>query len=278
MGRRVKTSGLDLSEIGRITYRTMKLNDPNSVWVKMCWQADNAELLSEIPSDSVIALDLWAKSAPYWKNGAFNGKSWIWCLLHNFGGSTEQSSQLSHLATVFPKTLNDDSKGKLVGLGITPEGHYNSPVVYELFPEFAWRKDTVDLKSWISQYIRRRYGAFSSNAQLAWDGILATVYNVPYNINRQTPDNSMIKARPLRNEKARTWSSTKQSYNTAELAKAVSKLLDAAPECAPSDAYRYDLVDFTRQVLGDLLPGYCSVRLRRRIIQPGAVPGKAGRF
>ncbi len=246
------SKGLDITDVGNRTYKAMKMHDPEAIWIKMCWQSDNAKLLRDIPADSVIALDLWAESAPYWKKGAFNGKSWIWCMVHNFGGNTELSSQLSHLASVFPKTMNNKDKGKLVGLGIAPEGLYNSPVVWELFPEFAWREDSVDLKSWIPQYLHRRYGTSSAKVNEAWEGIVASIYNIPYNANNQTPENSIIEARPLRDEKARTWSSTRQSHNILKLSEAVINLQAAAPECAASDGYLYDLVDFTRQLLGDL--------------------------
>jgi len=247
-----KSTGVDMRDCGRRTFDAMKVQDPDAIWVKMCWQTDNATLLTDIPADRVIALDLWAENTPFWPKGAFNGKSWIWCLLNNFGGNTELSSQLSHLAGVFPNTMANPEKGKLVGLALAPEGHCNSPAVYALFPEFTWRKDSVDLKTWIPEYLHRRYGTSSVKAELAWDGILSTVYNIPYNSVRETPANSMLEARPLRGEKARTWSNTRPSHNTAKLAEAWLNQLDAAPDCEASDAYRYDLADFTRQVLGDL--------------------------
>ncbi|MCU0748249.1 MAG: alpha-N-acetylglucosaminidase [Akkermansiaceae bacterium] len=245
-------AGVDMVDCGKRTLAAMQAQDPDAVWVKMCWQTDNATLLSGIPNDRVIALDLWAENTPFWPNGAFKGKPWIWCLLHNFGGNTDLSTQLSHLAKVFPETMANPNKGQLVGLALTPEGHCSSPVVYDLMPEFIWRKEAVEIRPWLTDYTTRRYGANSAKANEAWDGILATVGDIRYNSVRETPANSILMARPLRGEKARTYVNTRPSHNKARLAKAWLALGAAAPECAASDGYRYDLADITRQVLGDL--------------------------
>lgn len=245
-------AGVNMADCGKRTLAAMQANDPDAVWVKMCWQTDNAALLSQIPNDRVIALDLWAENAPFWQRSAFEGKQWMWCLLHNFGGNTELSTDLPHLARVFADTLAAPNKGKLVGLGLVPEGHCSSPVVYDLMPEFAWRKDPVEIKPWLADYIARRYGTTSTKATEAWDDILATVGSIKYPSVRETPANSIIQARPLRGEKARTYVHTKPNHNKARLAKAWLALGAAAPECGASDGYRYDLADITRQVLGDL--------------------------
>ncbi|MBN8460614.1 MAG: alpha-N-acetylglucosaminidase [Verrucomicrobia bacterium] len=246
------SAGVDMADCGKRTLAAMMARDPDAVWVKMCWQTDNATLLSQIPDDRVIALDLWAENSPFWPRSAFQGKQWVWCLLHNFGGNTDLSTDLTHLARVFPDTLSRPNKGKLVGLGFVPEGYCSSPVVYDLMPEFAWRKDAVEIKPWLADYIARRYGTTCPKATEAWDGILATVGSIKYPSVRETPANSIIQARPLRGEKARTYVHTRPNHDKLRLAKAWLALGAAAPECSASDGYRYDLADITRQVLGDL--------------------------
>ena len=244
------SKGVDMTDCGRRVLGAMCAADPQAVWVKMCWQTDNARLLAEVPPDRVLALDLWAESHPFWPHGAFRGKSWVWCLLQNFGGNSELNADLGSLATVIPQTLASPEKGKLCGLAFTPEGHCNTPVVYDLVPEFAWRRQPVDLKTWIPDYLRRRYGADSPKARAAWQGFQQTIYGVRY--GNQTPANNIFAARPLRGEKARTWSDTHIPYDAALLVPAWEALLDAAPECGASDAYLYDLTDVSRQVMGDL--------------------------
>ncbi len=243
-------AGVDRTDCGRRVFAAMCAADPQAVWIKMCWQTANADMLADIPADRVLALDLWAENRPFWPNGAFNGKAWAWCLLHNFGGNTDLNGDLAHLAKAFPETLANPKRGRLLGLAFTPEGHGQAPAVYALAQEGAWRGRPANLAEWLPAYLRRRYGTDSAPASRAWEGLLATVYGVPY--RHETPSNAILQARPLRGEKARTWGNTRIPYEAADLVPAWEALLDAAPACAGSDAYRYDLADITRQVLGDL--------------------------
>lgn len=241
--------GVDLVECGRRVFSAMTNADPRAVWVKQCWQTDNRALLSGVPADRVLALDLHAESKPYWPQGAFHGRAWVWCLLHNFGGNNDLNGDLAHLANAFSKTLVDPQRGNLSGLAFVPEGHCNAPAVYALMTEFIWKKEPIELTAWLPDYLRRRYGAESKEAITAWEGLLATVYGVSY--AHEGPANSILAARPLRGEKARTWSSTQIPYDAARLISAWDHLLAAAPECGASDGYRYDLADITRQVLAN---------------------------
>ncbi|MCE5230751.1 alpha-N-acetylglucosaminidase [bacterium] len=240
-----------LDDCGRRVFAAMQAADPGAIWVKQCWQTDNAKMLSTIPADRVLALDLWAEARPFWPGSAFKGKSWVWCVLHNFGGNVGLNADLQRMATAFPKALASPNKGRLAGFAMVPEGHGNTPVVYDLVPEFIWKSEPADLNTWIPQYLVRRYGADSAQARAAWEGLLDTVYAVPYTVN-EAPSNAFFQARPLRGEKARTWSTTKILYDAAALERAWESLLDAAPQCAASDGYQYDLADVTRQVLADL--------------------------
>lgn len=245
------SKGVDMTDCGRRVLAAMQAADPQAIWVKMCWQTDNARLLADIPPDRVLAMDLWAESRPFWPNGAFRGKSWLWCMVLNFGGNSELNADLDRLARAFPETLANPQKGRLSGFGFTHEGHCTMPVVYDLTAEFAWRDQPVDLKTWLPAYVRRRCGVASPKARAAWEGFHQTLYSVRYG-NNETPANNIFAARPLRGDKARTWSHTRVPYDPSVLIPAWEALLDAAPECAASDAFRYDLVDVSRQVLGDL--------------------------
>ncbi len=200
-------------------------------------------------SDRVIALDLWAEAHPFWPNNAFNGKDWIWCNLGCFGGNSELNADLPHLARDFPAAFTSPKKGRLVGIGLVPEGHCNLPVIYEMVPELAWRDQAIDLATWIPQYADRRYGTDSVKAHEAWDDFLNSIYSVPASHN-EVPANTILECSPLRVWKARSRPET--PYDANVLVAGWEALLDAAPQCGSSDAYRYDVADITRQTLGDL--------------------------
>jgi hypothetical protein len=40
-----------------------------------------------VPDDRMIILDLTAEEVPMWDKIAKNNKSFIWCMLHNYGGA-----------------------------------------------------------------------------------------------------------------------------------------------------------------------------------------------
>jgi alpha-N-acetylglucosaminidase len=109
------------------------------------------------------------------------------------------------------------------------------------------------MDSWLAAYARRRYGAASPAAIDALRVIARTAYAVAGG-HGEFPHNSAVCARPSLNpnQRARGYTSTAPGYNPTELTEAWRLLLQAAPACAASDAYLYDVVDVGRQVLADL--------------------------
>lgn len=46
----------------------------------------------------------------------------------------------------------------LKGVGMTPEGIENNPVMYELVMELPWRPDRFTKEEWLKEYVKARYG------------------------------------------------------------------------------------------------------------------------
>lgn len=65
----------------------------------------------------------------------------------------------------------------MVGIGITPEGIETNDVLYDLMLEMGWRTKEVQPKYWIKDYLERRYGGESSEAYIAWQLLVDSVYN-----------------------------------------------------------------------------------------------------
>ena len=60
------------------------------------WTDPNiAAYLSGVPDEHMIILDLSADEFPIWDKLIANNKSFIWCLLHNYGGSRALYGNLS---------------------------------------------------------------------------------------------------------------------------------------------------------------------------------------
>ena len=70
------------------------------------------------------------------------------------------------------------SNGSMIGTGFTPEGHTDSYITTELMSEMSWRKEPVqNIKSWIEQYLLRRYGKNNIHSLKAWDILSKNVLN-----------------------------------------------------------------------------------------------------
>lgn len=211
-------------------------------------------LLRGVPRGRMIVLDLFAESVPAYNfTQSFYGQPFIWCMLHNFGGNNGLFGAVERV-NAGPFDAQKFPGSTLVGLGIAPEGIEQNPAIYELMAELAWRKEAVNLTEWATLYARRRYGNTSESLGLAWRLLFGSVYNctIPgYKNHNRSP----LVHRPSLKMQTDLW------YDPRDVYEAWKLLLGAAPALISVDAFRYDLVDVTRQAL-QLLTGQFYEEIR----------------
>ena len=276
------TEGIDLAACGRAIYGSMAKASPRVVWVLQSWMDNPRQpMLDALDKSRLLVLDLFGESKENWRErGQFGQTPWLWCTIHNFGGNVGLSGQLDKLRTLPVKALAEagPGKGQMHGIGALMEGSETQPLMWELFFGNAWRSDAPDVNLWLRDYARRRYGRPALPAVRALQVLHETVYSAKV---ADFPLNSVICARPSLEPypKARLWGTTEPYYDTTRLVEAWRSLLEAAPECAGSDGYRYDLADVSRQVLADL-----GGRYHRAVLQafaskdPAAVKQLGGKM
>lgn len=229
--------------------------DPEAVWLMQGWLffSDAAfwkppqirALLHGVPLGRMIVLDLFAETEPVFSyTESFYGQPFIWCMLHNFGGNNGFFGTVESINSGPFKALSLKNS-TMVGIGMTPEGIEQNPVIYELMSELAWRKEPVNLTKWVSLYTVRRYGSMHESLSAAWKLLFGSVYNctVPHYKNH---NHSPLVRRPSFNMNTDLW------YDPADLFEAWRLFMEAAPSLMSKETFRYDLVDVTRQVLQDL--------------------------
>ena len=247
-----------LSNMSGKVYQAMSAGDPQAKWIMQGWlfhfQSDFWKptqikaLLNAVPNDRMILLDLWSENYPVWnKTEAYYGKPWIWCMLHNFGGKISLYGRMDEVAGVPASLLGQPRSGQLCGIGLTPEGIEQNPVMYALMLENVWRDKPVDLDNWLKDYARRRYGAENADAANAWMILKNTVYNA--GISDGGPE-SILTGRPtFANNTVST--QTAKGYRPGDLIPAWEGMVKASEQLKNSEGFRYDLVDLTRQVLAN---------------------------
>lgn len=250
-----KTGDMNRGTVYRQVQDTMLEFEPEATLVKQCWQTSNAEMFDAGKKDHSLALDLYCDKAPFWQNcNGYGGTPWVWCLLQNFGGNTGMEGALQGLCDGLRRAMTAENGGRLVGVGIVPEGSFNNPVVFELLSDVAVTGAVPEnLEKWIEGYLQARYGKAGAKALVpAWKILLKTAYSYTA---QEGPVNSALPARPHFGKfiKARFWASNMAiPYDNAELIEAL-KIFDAHKNDLQKKAtFRYDYADLMRQVTDNL--------------------------
>lgn len=93
-----QSDSIYLANAAKGIYDTMSAADPDAVWLLQgwmfassseFWQADRMEaFLTAVPTGRMLVLDLQSEHSPqYERSESFYGQPFIWCMLHNFGGT-----------------------------------------------------------------------------------------------------------------------------------------------------------------------------------------------
>ncbi|HTM30410.1 MAG TPA: alpha-N-acetylglucosaminidase [Vicinamibacterales bacterium] len=257
-----------LAGMGHTVYESMHAADPEAIWVLQGWflyyqakfwrDPQAKALLGAVPDDRMLVLDLYGDRNPVWKERqAFFGKPWIWNVLYNFGGRVALNGDLPHIAANVHDAVTSPARGRLAGLGMMMEGLGYNPIVPDYVMDLAWRDDAPPIEEWAHAWVRRRYGTDDPRAWAAWKILLATAYRSP----AQT--GTFVAERPQFYDAKAAYRTEprRRPYDPQLLAAALDTLLTASKELGASDAYRYDVVNLARQVVGDLgLPAVQAVQ------------------
>ncbi|CAN6444848.1 unnamed protein product [Victoria cruziana] len=242
-----------ISSLGAAVFTAMHNGDADAVWLMQGWLFSSQSffwkppqmkaLLHSVPFGKMVVLDLFADVNPIWIHSSqFYGTPYIWCMLHNFGGNIEMYGSLDAIASG-PVDARLSQNSTMVGVGLCMEGIEQNPVVYELMAEMAFRSEKVQVQKWIESYSYRRYGQQNVHLQSAWVILYHTIYNCTD--GRADHNTDFIVELPGISPviTPHLW------YPPEEVIHALQLLLDGGYNVAESPAYRYDLVDLTRQVL-----------------------------
>ncbi|TAJ11928.1 alpha-N-acetylglucosaminidase [Marinilabiliaceae bacterium JC017] len=196
----------ELSSYGESVYNPIKEINPDAVWVmqgwtfpyykdstgKRFWTKDKLNaLISKVPNDKALVLDLandynkliWKIDYSWKIYDGFFGKQWVYSFIPNMGGKVPLNGVLDFYAKA-PQEAIDNSDTNLVGFGFAPEGIENNEIIYELLSDWGWRTKAIDLKKWIPNYCKSRYGSSCDEIINAYDLLRKSCYGKFYDAPR----------------------------------------------------------------------------------------------
>ena len=238
----------------------LKLN-PDAVWMQTSWRY-STWLTRYYRPGSLMFVDLKADNNPKWNStDEFGGTPWVWSMLFNFGGNTGLGGGFDQITTDVIHASK--AANYMRGISISPEGGDTNPALYGLMAEMTWRSEAPDMEQWLKDYAKRRYGAENyALAQTELDSVWAQLYTTVYSGNcpggADGPSQTLINASPkLTGSKARVYGTNSKAYASKDIIPVWAGLLDAADAITEQGGtlnaqFQYDLVDLTRQALGDL--------------------------
>lgn len=193
----------------------------------------------------LLILDLQSEQHPqYERTHSFYGHFYIWCMLHNFGGTLGMHGSVGIVNREIPRAAALPNS-TMIGVGITPEGIHQNYVVYELALDKAWTYREINRRRWIKSYARQRYGISSSEIEHAWMLLLRSVYAFEGQQNMR--GKYTICRRPTLKWTPWTW------YDGRLVRRALGRFVgfveQSGQDLSENQLFKRDLVDLSRQFL-----------------------------
>ena len=241
---------------GEKVYNSIKRANKNAIWVMQGWMFGYQRyiwdyetlgaLVSRVPDDKMLLLDLavdynkhfWHSEVNWEYYKGFYNKQWVYSVIPNMGGKTGMTGVLDFYANGHLEALSSSNKGNLVAHGLAPEGIENNEVLYELVTDAGWSNDSIDVKKWLLEYSRNRYGNFNEDISYYWDCMLNSVYG-------------SFTDHPRFNWQFRPGSVKNGSINISnDYFKGLESFVCASDSLCESRYYLNDLCEITSQYLG----------------------------
>lgn len=270
---------------GVAVYQTLNTTDPDAIWsfqgfAFVGWDSDQQASFLKGFVDSVpdknkfVIMDMaYDPRQPEWKKwneSAFFGASFVWTVLHNFGGTDGIKGDMNKVNQMPFDALNHNSKNdttqhNIIGLGATPEGITQNPAYYGFLYEQAFQDQPIEaLKPHIILKMHQRYGMdprydFRPEIAQSWTLLLTSLYSTDRSVQDGTGvahwgSQRINDASSLFEKDRFTPTETMCQIFAAwdHLMKAAKKSRKHNLGFHDSPAFQYDLVNLGREVLAQI--------------------------
>jgi alpha-N-acetylglucosaminidase len=248
------SGNVPVAEAARAVQSALWAAHPGATWMMLAWQGNpRQELLAGVDRRHLLVIDIDHDRVPRDdRQRDFQGAPFLFGGLWEFGGRTTLGASVPNITERLQRLGRTNAN--MAGIALFTEGLDTNPFAFDLFTEMAWRSAPLDMSSWTASYAQRRYGTVDPDAAEAWQVLLNTAYairvnEVPFNSERDAPQESLFAARPsLTANRASNWSPEAMRYDASAFRRALPALLHAAPKLRNDS---YDIVDVARQTLAN---------------------------
>jgi len=237
------SSKADLGEYAKGCLRQMQEFSPNAVWFLQGWGNNPLrEILRALPVSNVLIGDLRSEFGI--AEDSFAGYPWLYGTVDNFGGQRRLRGDLNALINQSLSTVMRDDVSA-VGLAMFPEGVDTDEMMFDIVADYAVSSETYNADEWLKRRLRIRYGVDSEAAFEGWKLIRDYVY-----IGKEPRDSGLL-SRPSLSVAHVICQTYELTYDNDILKKAVHLLFKDYDMLCHSDAYRMDVMDAARQLIGN---------------------------
>ena len=260
------SKGIDVSKLSFNVLKKIREFNPNAQWCLQSWGGNPSdEFLSSLsPQKDIIIWDFSGeRKEPLWdtKKG-YGGYPFLWGVINNFGETTGLFGKLQYFIDEYHRA-NTAYPANMKGLGASPEGILNNPVNFDLLYEIPWHEKTFAIKDWLKNYVTFRYGEYNESMYKVWSILAETAYSSSADskflepLSKELPDiagnpESVVCAPPsLDVHCTSSWGTSFIFYDAEKMKRLIPYLLEATQSLKGVDAFEYDMVNITRQLLSN---------------------------
>ncbi|WP_405783448.1 alpha-N-acetylglucosaminidase [Streptomyces sp. NBC_00859] len=241
-----------VGEAAKAVEKALRTAHPGAVWNVLGWQTNpRRDIIDAVDKSKMFIVDGLSDRFPTVtdREADWAGTPYAFGSIWNFGGHTTMGANTPDWTALYEQWRTRKGSA-LSGIALMPEGSDNNPAAFALFSDLPWSDGPVSLTAWFEQWSAERYGAPDRHAAAAWDILRRTAYGTTRQDSWSEAPDGLFGARPsLTARNGASWSPDSLRYDTAEFARALPELLAVPAALKHSSAYRYDLLDVTRQTV-----------------------------
>ena len=237
------SSNVDLAEYAKACLKQMGEFSYEPVWFLQGWGENPLrQILKALPVQNVLIGDLQSEFKT--QGDSFANYPWLYGTVDNFGGQRRLRGNLNALIREPLEYIRNEDL-TVVGIAMFPEGLETDEMMFDIIADHSLSSQERNPDDWLRKRLRIRYGYDSQSAFEAWKIIRDHIYT------GKEPRDSGLLSRPSLSVAHVICQVYECTYDNDLLKNACQLLFEDFDMLSASEAYRMDMMDAARQLIGN---------------------------